>query len=131
MNDIDDKALSEEPSPHGLGETLLILDDQNAHRAPSPTRPLRNSHSDLASAPAGCGVQLMLGGPDSSPQSLHSLSRSVSNLDGRVGATKGGSAMLKPTDLDLRRQEIRPGHWGSGSRSVSLGSSALSSSRCF
>lgn len=54
----------------------------------------------------------MLGGPDSSPQSQHSLSRSVCNLDGRVGATKGGSAMLKPTDLDLQRQGIRPGHWG-------------------
>ena len=54
----------------------------------------------------------MLGGPDSSAQSQHSLSRSVCNLDGRVGGTKGSSAMLKRTDLDLQRQEIRPCHWG-------------------
>ena len=34
-------------------------------------------------------------------------------------------------DLDLRRNEIRSGRWGRGPRSVSSGSPALSSSRCF
>jgi hypothetical protein len=66
----------------------------------------------------------------SSPQHQHSLSVSACGMDGRVGAWKG-QRELKLTDLDLRRKEIRSGRWGSGLRSVSSGSSALSSSRCF
>jgi len=92
-----------------LGEALVSVD--NAERS-SPlkialrVRAVRTARSRPPRGPL----------TPSSPQHQHSLSLSASGMGGRVGAWRGGSAMPKPTDLDLRRNEIRSGRWGAVAR---------------